>query len=454
MKKITPLLNSVLLGSTLLSSIRLNSERLNFERVKKASSRLASKPIQSIQSTQSLQPILGTTVAAFVAVTMFALTPFEAKADDFSNWIDGVQVEARANGIDEVYIAALDDLTPNETVRRLAARQPEYIKPIWEYLDHMITPNRLKVGNEKLEAYSDILAELEAEYGVPRQVLVTIWGMETNYGTIKGSFPVLEALASLGYEGRRAKFGRQQLLAALEILQAGDVELKDFKGSWAGAMGHTQFIPTTYLAYAVDATNDGKRDIWNNPHDALGSTASYLKVSGWKTGLPWGVQVKLPTGFDYSWANLKVKKQANTWMALGVEAQTGSIDPDWGKTALYLPAGHRGPAFLVTKNFFAILRYNTAPAYGLSVGELSDRLAGKSDSNYNWPIEARPLLPKEIKEMQAILVKAGYEIGAVDGVPGPLTREAVLQFQKQNGILADGYATPGFLQELRKTVRK
>lgn len=393
-------------------------------------------------------------VLILIAATLFMSSAFDAKADPFTTWIDGVKVEARANGIDEVYLQALDGLRPNETVRRLAARQPEYIKPIWEYLDHMITPNRLKVGNEKLEDYRDILAGLEDEFGVPRHVLVAIWGMETNYGTIKGSFPVLEALASLGYEGRRAKFGRQQLLAALEILQAGDVELIDFKGSWAGAMGHTQFIPTTYLAYAVDATDDNKRDIWNNPHDALASTASYLKVSGWKTGLPWGIPVKLPKGFDYSWANLKVKKLASTWMSLSVEADVGSIDPSWGKTALYLPAGHRGPAFLVTQNFFAILRYNTAPAYGLSVGELSDRLAGKPDRGYNWPMKARPLLPEEIKELQAILVEAGYKIGGVDGVPGPLTRDAVLRFQQENGMLADGYATPGFLQELRKIVRK
>lgn len=394
-----------------------------------------------------------TLALATVLGLALSLAPSSSRADNFGAWITSVKQEAAAAGIDAQYLSALDSLKPNERVQQLASRQPEYIKPIWEYLDHMITPNRIADGQTQLSAYGDFLQKLQVKYGVPPGILMAIWGMETNFGKVKGSYPVLEALATLGYEGRRAAFGRQQILAALQILQAGDVSLADFKGSWAGAMGHTQFIPTTYLGYAVDATGDGKRDIWTNPNDALGSAANYLKVSGWRTGVPWGVRVELPVGFDYHLSGLKNRRPIADWQKLGIKGAVEPMQDAWGEGAIYLPAGHRGPAYLATQNFFAILRYNTAPAYALSVGLLSERIEGGAPVVLNWPSEDRPLLPEEIKELQGLLQEAGFEIGAVDGVPGPLTQAAVLDFQKQNNLVADGYATPAVLSQIRKILR-
>jgi membrane-bound lytic murein transglycosylase B len=395
----------------------------------------------------------GKLVRATVLGLALSFAPTFSWADSFGAWIAAVKQEAGAAGIEAQYLAALDTLKPNARVRELASRQPEYIKPIWEYLDHMITPSRVADGQTQLRAYEDFLQKLQVKYGIPPGILMAIWGMETNFGKVKGSYPVLEALATLGYEGRRAAFGRQQILAALQILQAGDVSLADFKGSWAGAMGHTQFIPTTYLGYAVDATNDGKRDIWTSPHDALGSAANYLKVSGWRAGVPWGVRVELPAGFDYKLTGLKNRRSMADWQKLGIAGADEPIQAAWGEGAIYLPAGHRGPAYLATQNFFAILRYNTAPAYALSVGLLSERIEGGAPVALDWPSEDRPLLPEEIKELQGLLQKAGYKIGAVDGVPGPLTQAAVLDFQKQNKLVADGYATPAVLSEIRKILR-
>lgn len=393
-----------------------------------------------------------TLVITMVALGM-GLMPQLSLADTFSDWIASVKQEAREAGVDAKHLAALDQLKPNERVQQLASRQPEYIKPIWEYLDHMITERRVADGRAQFQAYDEFLQKLQAQYGVPPGILMAIWGMETNYGNVKGSYPVLEALATLGYEGRRAAFGRQQILAALQILQSGDIQIEDFRGSWAGAMGHTQFIPTTYLGYAVDATEDGIRDIWTSPHDAIGSAANYLKVSGWRPGLPWGVLIDLPKGFNYELSGLKTRRPVAEWLELGVKGVSEPLQLGWGDAAVYLPAGHRGPAFLATQNFFAILRYNTAPAYALSVGLLSEHIEGEVPEKLSWPAQDRPLLPEEIKELQGLLRGVGYEIGAVDGVPGPLTRDAILDFQKKNGLIADGYATPAVLAEIRKIIR-
>ena len=373
------------------------------------------------------------------------------RADAFSQFIDAVKIDARARGVSDHYLALLDTLTPLSRVQELAARQPEYIRPIWEYLDHMITDKRRILGRQNMQQYRQFLNALDALYGVPAEILIAIWGVETNFGTYRGDFPVLQALATLGYEGRRAKFGRQQLIAALEILEAGDIAPEYLKGSWAGAMGHTQFIPTTYLAYAVDATDDGKRDIWNSPEDALGSAAHYLKVSGWNPGLTWGHAVYLPDDFDYDQAGLQNKKSINYWRGWGVRNIDGTaLSRKLGDSAILLPAGHRGPAFLVTQNFYTILRYNTAPAYALAIGHLSDQLVGLSPPKFVWPLEDRPLHPSEIRDMQSLLAAAGYDIGRIDGVPGKMTLRALRQFQKMYHLVADGYATPQILQKMRR----
>ncbi|MEC7731837.1 MAG: lytic murein transglycosylase, partial [Pseudomonadota bacterium] len=299
------------------------------------------------------------------------------------------------------------------------------------------------------------LHKLETQYGVPFGIIMAIWGVETNYGSNKGSFHVLQALATLGYEGRRAKFGRQQLLAALQILQSGDVTINNFYGSWAGAMGHTQFIPTTYLAYAADGTGDGKRDVWTSPQDALASTANYLKVSGWQRGMPWGFEVVLPENFDYGVAGLDQRASAARWRERQVRAARGTkaLANSLGEMSLFLPSGHRGPAFLVTQNFRALLRYNTAPAYALAVGRLNERFGGTVPLVGDWPIGDRPLKPPEIFTLQRFLRKAGYLVGDIDGVAGRKTISAIRGYQSDAGLIADGYPTPGLLTHLRQKNR-
>ena len=380
-----------------------------------------------------------------------------AKADPvFDRFISEVRKEAASQGISERHLVNLDRLTPEPEVTRLASSQPEYVKPIWAYLDHLITPNRLTLGRENLVAYRSYLEKLEAQYGVPTGIIVAIWGVETNYGSNKGSFHVLQALATLGYEGRRAKFGRQQLLAALQILQSGDVTINNFYGSWAGAMGHTQFIPTTYLAYAADGTGDGKRDVWTSPQDALASTANYLKVSGWLSDMPWGFEVVLPEGFDYGLAGLDQRALPARWRERQVRAAraaTSAIEAladSLGEMSLFLPSGHRGPAFLVTQNFRALLRYNTAPAYALAVGRLSERFDAAVPLVGDWPISDRPLKPSEIFTLQRFLRKAGYLVGDIDGVAGRKTIGAIRAYQREAGLIADGYPTPGLLTHLRQ----
>ena len=377
-------------------------------------------------------------------------SPVAANNRDFQRFIGEIKQEAGKKGIDEKYLAALDRLRPNEEVQRLAARQPEYVKPIWSYLVHMVTEERLRLGRRELKNREAFLDGLEKKYGVPRGILIAIWGVETNYGGNKGSFDVLQALATLGYTGKRADFGRQQLLSALNILQSGHVTLGDFKGSWAGAMGHTQFIPTTYEGYAADGTGDGIKNIWTEPRDALASSAYYLKRMGWKRGLVWGFEVRVPDNFDFSEAKLKQPKPVKFWRDLGVTGLGHDLDDALGDVSIFAPAGLRGPVFLVTKNFRTILRYNTAPAYALAVAHLSERFTGAAPFSRDWPMADRPLKPSEISDLQRGLRQAGYDTGDIDGVLGRQTIAAVRAFQKDRGLVADGYATPGLLTVLQQ----
>ena len=381
---------------------------------------------------------------------LFGASPLYAADESFAQFIREVKIEAKQKGISEAYLKALDGLTPDPEVLRLAARQPEFVKPIWAYLVQMVTPERLALGRAQLAKREDFLVQLEKKYGVPRTILVAIWGVETNYGGNKGSHFVLQALATLGYTGKRADFGRQQLISALKILQSGDVELANFKGSWAGAMGHTQFIPTTYAGYAADGTGDGVRDIWTEPKDALASTANYLKRMGWKRGLEWGFEVQVPEDMDFSVAKIRQPKPAAFWRDKGVRAPSRDISDDLGDISLFAPTGARGPIFLVTKNFRALLRYNTAPAYALAVAHLGDRFTGAAPFETEWPMTDRPLLPKEIAAMQSALMANGFDAGGVDGLMGSQTAAAVGEYQKSRGLIVDGYATPGILMQLQQ----
>ena len=291
---------------------------------------------------------------------------------------------------------------------------------------------------------------IEARFGVDQEVVVAIWGLESAYGTFMGDRSLIGSLATLASDGRRPAFFEDQLIAALRILQAGDVTADRMTGSWAGAMGHTQFMPTSYLTHAVDFTGDGRRDIWGeDPADALASTAAYLAHFGWTKGMPLGLEVTLPQAFDYTQSGERVKKSVAEWQASGVRTATGGDLPDHGAASVLLPAGHRGAAFLIFANFRVIERYNTADAYVIAVGHLADRIAGGPPIKALWPREDRVLLATERTELQARLTSAGFDTQGVDGRIGPNTIAAVRAFQRARGLVPDGYPGLDILSRLR-----
>jgi membrane-bound lytic murein transglycosylase B len=299
--------------------------------------------------------------------------------------------------------------------------------------------------------HGNILSRIETRYGVDRQTLVAIWGLESNFGSNIGNHNVIRSLATLAYEGRRQVFWRSQLLAVLQILQHGDISPERLVGSWAGAMGQTQFMPTTYNEHAVDFDGDGRRDLWSSSADALASAAHYLQASGWQQGQPWGYEVRLPTAFDYSMADPEVRRSLAEWTALGVEALTPPAQHVTSETkaTLMLPAGHRGPAFLLLSNFRSILKYNNSTSYALAIGLLADSLRGSDGVRAAWPREERQLGRSERIELQELLAKNGLEPGPADGIIGANTRKAVRAFQLQQGWPADGYPTQDLLVRLR-----
>ncbi|HBB24151.1 MAG TPA: lytic murein transglycosylase, partial [Pseudomonas sp.] len=254
-------------------------------------------------------------------------------------------------------------------------------------------PQRVRSGQRLLNEHAATLDRIEARYGVDRETLVAVWGLESSFGQIMGDKSVIRSLATLAHEGRRPAFAKSQLIAALEILQHGDVSPQQMRGSWAGAMGQTQFIPTTYNTHAVDFDGDGKRDIWNSSADALASAAHYLQASGWKQGQPWGFEVQLPSGFDYALADNEIRKPLAEWRRLGLRGLPGGRDE--ANASLLLPAGHRGPAFLIMDNFRAILRYNNSSAYALAIGLLSESFQGKGQVAGSWPRGEQPLSRSE-----------------------------------------------------------
>lgn len=369
----------------------------------------------------------------------------------FQSWINGFRSRARAQGIQPRTLdRAFRGIRYDQDVIRRDRNQSEFTKTIWEYLDSAASDTRIKNGRTALREHRRTLERIEAHYGVPKEVVTAVWGLESAYGSYKGDNDIIQSLATLAYDGRRGKFFESQLIAALKILQAGDVAPRKMTGSWAGAMGHTQFIPTSYLAYAVDFTGDGKRDIWSDdPTDALASTAAYLKRFGWVEGQPWGVEVQLPRGFNFALASRKIKKSPAEWGRLGVKAMDGRTVPNYGSASILLPAGGQGAAFMIFKNFSVIERYNAADAYVIGVGHLSDRLKGAGPIKANWPRGDRALTFKERKEMQRRLTQAGFSTQGVDGKIGPNTIAAVRAYQASQGLTQDGYPSLTLLKRLR-----
>ena len=381
------------------------------------------------------------------------LTKVAGTEQGLTAWIAGFRGRALAHGIAaSTFDQAFSDVRYNPEVIDKDRHQAEFTKTIWDYLDIAASDERVSNGQKALRQYRKLLARIEATYGVEKEIVVAIWGLESSYGARRGKYSLIEALATLAYDGRRGRFFEQQLLAALQILQHGDVRPQDMTGSWAGAMGHTQFIPTSYLQFAVDFTGDGRRDIWSdNPADALASTAAYLARSGWQSGRPWGLEVTLPVGFDYSQTGSRVKKPVADWQALGVRTTLGGRLPDHGAATLLLPAGARGAAFLIFHNFTAIEAYNPADAYVIGVGHLADRIKGGPAIQAAWPRDDRALRPDERLELQALLARAGFYGDAVDGKIGPNTVAGVKAFQRSIGMVPDGYASLDILKRLRQT---
>ncbi|MET3458539.1 MULTISPECIES: lytic murein transglycosylase [Pseudomonas] len=378
---------------------------------------------------------------------------FIAPTQTFAQWQAGFRKEALAAGIRaDLFDRAFIGVSPDMSVIKADRSQPEFTRPVWEYLDGALSPLRVNKGKSLIQQNAQVLQNIEQRYGVDREALVAVWGMESNFGQFQGSKSVINSLATLAYEGRRPGFAHAQLIAALQILQQGDITPEKMLGSWAGAMGQTQFIPTTYNTHAVDFDGDGRRDIWGSSTDALASTAHYLQSSGWQRGQPWGVEVSLNEGFDYTLADGTIRKPVSEWMRLGVAEYGGlPIAPEDKQlsASLLLPAGHRGPAFLIFDNFRAILKYNNSSSYALAVGLLSKRFTDGGLVYGQWPKEDLPLSRSERIELQTLLGKHNYDAGNPDGIIGANTRKAIRGAQQSFGWPADGYPTHQLLEALR-----
>ena len=374
-----------------------------------------------------------------------------AEASGFANWLAAFRREAQAQGIDTAILAeALDGLRYRPRVIELDSAQPEFVRPIWQYLDSAVSATRVTTGRERWQAHRATADAMTQRYGVPGEVIVAIWGIESNYGSNFGDFSTLEALATLAYDGRRRDFARGELLAALRILAAGDIAAERMRGSWAGAMGHTQFIPSSFMAYAVDGDGDGRRDIWGSIPDVMASTAHYLDQAGWQTGQPWGVEVRLPDDFDYADTELATRLSSRDWAARGVRRVDGTALPELASASVIAPGGARGPAFLVGPNFRAILRYNNATSYALAVGTLADEIAGREGIVQGWPRDEQPLSRAQVRDMQRLLNQQGFDVGVPDGIMGPNTRRGLRQYQASLGATPDGFATRRLLERLAR----
>lgn len=344
----------------------------------------------------------------------------------------------------------LTGITHSNDVIRLNESQPEVTRPIWKYIESAVNKIRTDQGQTKFQTLSPKLEELSLRLGVPTKVAIAIWGMETSYGSNKGNVDVVRALSTLAYKGRRTQLGENELLAIHDILKNNYATREKLIGSWAGAMGHTQFMPSSYLAYAFDGDNDGIRDIWNNEIDALASTMNYLKSVGWKADEPWGKQVQISDNFDYSLADGQMRP-LSFWRQNGVLSPFADVSNEW-QARLLVPTGAKGPKFLVGVNYGAIRHYNASDSYALSVALLSDQIAGANNLPNEWPVNDLPLGRTDAMELQNILIRMGLLIGPADGAAGTITKAALQKFQKSRSLVADGYPNQKALSDLRDAI--
>jgi membrane-bound lytic murein transglycosylase B len=364
----------------------------------------------------------------------------------YDAWVEGFKARAAGRGISAATLdAAFRSAGFLPEVIEKDRNQTEFKRSLEDYLAIAASTERVSLGQAKLRQYGGVLSDIKGRYGVEGHVVAAVWGLESFFGTRRGNVPVIAALSTLAYEGRRGEFFEGQLVAALKILQNGDTTVGNMTGSWAGAMGHTQFIPTSYLAYAVDFTGDGRRDIWSeDPSDALASTAAYLNRSGWTRGLPWGGEVSLPAGFNTGLLGRGKGKSAAEWQDLGVTAVGGGAVPGGGSI---ISGG--GPAFLLTQNFNVILRYNNAENYAIGVGHLSDRLLGRGAIRASFGPDAVGMTIADRQELQRRLTAAGFDTEGSDGVIGAKTKAAISAYQASAGLSVTGEPSLELLRRLR-----
>lgn len=383
--------------------------------------------------------------------------PAASAQDDeakFRAFIHDFRATALAQGIrPDTYDRSMDGISLNAHIQDLNLKQPEFARPVWDYLDVAVSPLRVSNGEKALAANATMLANLESRYGVPKEILVALWGIETNYGASMGGYNMFEALATLGYDGPRQDLGRRELIAAMKMEEAENLDPKAMTSSWAGAFGETQFMPSAFLAHAVDGDGDGKRDLWHSPADALASTASMLVEDGWRRGEPWGSEVKLPEKFPYAEAEVDNPQPLAHWRDAGVKTALGAQLPDGPDAgAIFLPAGARGPAFLLFHNFNVILRYNNATSYGLAVAMLADRFKGKAEIMATWPRDEQPMSRDDRLAFQRDLATLGYDPGKIDGLIGPKVRKALRAYQAARGLVPDGFATLDLLKRMEREI--
>ena len=389
---------------------------------------------------------LGSANAALAQTPTPPLTPAQADAK-FAAFVHDFRDTAIKAGIaPATYDASMANIHRNADVEQANLQQPEFVKPVWSYLDTAVSDDRVMHGEQMAATYSANLAADTARFGVPKEILVAIWGMESNYGSAMGNFNMFEALATLAYDGPRMDYARKELLAALKMEEQEKLAPATMLSSWAGAFGLTQFVPSAFLAHAVDGDGDGRRDLWHSAPDALASTASLLADAGWERGLPCEYEVTLPANFDYALADGDSAHPVAEWKKLGVTKASGiALTKSEEPAAIYLPAGARGPAFLVFDNFKTVLKYNNAASYALGVCLLADRIAGGGQVEAAWPRDEVPLTQDDRIAFQTDLKTLGYDIGDIDGILGHKARAALRAYQKTHGMPADGFPTQAIL---------
>jgi lytic murein transglycosylase len=388
--------------------------------------------------------------SACLAFCLILPAATQAGAATFSDCLAGLRGAAQAGGVDAAtFDQATRGLTPNPDVLALAEVQPEFKTPIWDYLAGLVDEERVNDGRAMMARWGQALALAQSRFGVDAATLTAVWGVESDYGRSFGTRPVVQSLATLSCGGRRQAYFRSEFIAALKIIQHGDIDPAQFNGSWAGAFGHTQFMPSTFLRVAVDLDGNGRKDLINSVPDALGSTAAYLRKSGWAAGGEWGFEVRLPE--HYAGPSGRTRKQPMAaWAARGFTRIDGQRLPGGGSAGLLLPAGPTGPAFLVTRNFDAIYSYNAAESYALAIALLSDRLRGRHGLVAAWPTNDPGLSRADRREMQTLLMRRGYDLdGKADGVVGTKTKQAISDFQSRSGLSPNGRASASVLAALR-----